>query len=195
MTNLKRFFVLAAALFLALGPVGGGTASAQDGEIVGIRVQHPNYPGPCQVPNPLRPCSTPTTPFTRLKVVHEIGAAEGVTVNSTTDTVRLAPGKYWFGDISPALGRQYVTSGFNHVHRLIREVSAITGQDSTGTTLKMKFGRYSGEWGTLIVVDGTGATSDDVKLGTVGRRVDFYCCNGATRESTHHEFFIRRLGD
>lgn len=188
MTKLKRLFVLAAALSLALGPIGGGTASAQDGEIVGIRIQHPNYPGPCQVPNPPRPCSTPTTPFTRLKVVHKLGAAEGVTVNSTTDTVRLAPGKYWFNnwirtEPEPRRSTPY-----------IREVSA-TGEDSTGTTLKMMSGFYNGEQGVLVVVDGEGATRDDVKLSRVGRRVDFYCCDGATREYAHTDLFIRRLGD
>lgn len=190
MTNLKRLFVLAAALFLALGPVGGGTASAQEGEIVGIRIQHPNYPGPCQVPNPPRPCSTPTTPFTRLKVVHKLGAAEGVTVNSTTDIVRLAPGKYWFAGIAGAPSPPLRSSAH------IREVSAVTGEDSTGTTLKMMYGRYNGDGGTLVVVDGEGATPDDVKLGRVGRRIDFYCCNGRSREyGPRFYLFIRRLSD
>ena len=181
MTNLKRLFVLAAALFLALGPIGGGTASAQEGEIVGIRIQHPNYPGSCPYNNPQR-CNS--VPFTRLKVVHVLGAAEGVTVNS--ETVRLAPGKYWFGYIA---GGPY--QGWDH----IREVPAVTGEDSTGTTLKMMGGSYNSEWGMLVVVDGTGATSDDVKLGTVGRRVDFYWCNGSSVESKLNRFFIRRLGD
>lgn len=179
MTNLKRLFVLGAALFLALGPIGGGTASAQDGEIVGIRIQHPNYP--CDPKASI--CNS--VPFTRLKVVHVLGAAEGVTVNS--ETVRLAPGTYWFGRVgdAPLYSRDPI----------IREMSAVTGEDSTGTTLKMMGGVYNSEWGTLVVVDGTGATSDDVKLGTVGRRVDFYCCNGSSVEYTIHKRFIRRLSD
>lgn len=182
MTNLKRLFVLAAALFLALGPIGGGTASAQDGEIVGIKIQHPNYPGSCPPRSPRANCNP--VPFTRLKVVHVLGAAEGVTVNS--ETVRLAPGTYWFGRIA---GVPY--QGWDH----IREVPPVTGEDSTGTTLKLMGGSYNGEGGTLVVVDGTGATSDDVKLGTVGRRVDFYCCNGSSVESIRLALFIRRLSD
>lgn len=170
MTNLKRLFVLAAALFLALGPIGDGMASAQTDEIVGIEISHP---AKARAPNSL--------PFTRFAIDRVISSAEGVTVDLTANTVRLGPGKYWF-----AFG----------VHpEFLREIPAVPGEDSTGTTVEiMRLYLYGGA-GTLVVVDDDGATGDDVKLGTVGRRVDFYCCDGLYSGNFRRRLTILRLGD
>ena len=90
MTSLRKVFVLAVALVLAL-TVGGGAGFAQDGEIVGIEVSYLSR----------------SQPYT-LGVDRAVGSAEGVTVDLAADTVRLGPGKYW---ISTAGGIFYDGSG------------------------------------------------------------------------------------
>lgn len=185
MTNLKRLFVLAAALSLALGPIGDGTASAQDGEVVGIEISHTRPPGHIGV----------YSPITRFKIDRVIGSARGVTVELAADTIRLGPGKYWF------FNRQAVSGGAHAF--TVREIPAVSGTDSTGTTVAiMGGGRPAGEpWQSkptyefFVVVDGEGATSDDVKLGTVGRRVDFTVEGGRLGGDHTGYLFIRRLSD
>ena len=86
----------------------------------------------------------------------------------------------------------------------MRELSAVYAEDSTGTTVEMVRDpsniqtydrRHQNQW--FVVVNGDGATRDDVKLGTVGRRVDFSCCGGSISQRLELGYwvFIRRLGD
>ena len=183
MTNLKRIFVLAAVLFLALGPISGGMASAQTEEIVGIEISHP---AKARVRNGL--------PFTRFALDRVIGSAEGVTVDLTANTVRLEPGKYWFSNIG-----EIITSRGRGIRGNlpldVREIPAVSGEDSTGTTVEMMKFYFSASDSILVVVDGEGATEDDVKLETVGRRVDLYCCGGIVTGNLRANIAIRRLDD
>lgn len=179
MTSLQKGFVLAAALVLAL-TVGGGAASAQDGEMVAIHLQNPHFNPEVYVPQTAKPVS-----FTRYDLTKAVGSTEGVTVDLAANTVRFAPGQYWFSDL------------YNRSE--LREIPAVSGQDSTGTTVEKVPTSYSrnGIWEWFVVVNGDGATRDDVKLGTVGRRMDFFCCDGLIHPKHSHSawIFIRRLGD
>ena len=189
MTSLQKVFVSAAALVLAL-TVGGGAASAQDDEIVGIEISGRR----------LRPSPS------RYNLIRAIGSATGVTVDLTANTVRLTPGKYWIRTISytraswdddgnlETLLRYVVPSTFSIV-----QIPAVYGQDSIGTTVEVMGGsaQSTAPPELLVVVNGDGATRDEVKLGTVGRRVGFYYSGyGATWPGGSHFYvFIRRLGD
>ncbi len=182
MTSLRKVFVLAAALVLALS-VGGSAASAQDNEIVGI--EYSNYD---------LTVDPRARPIIRFNLDRAVGSAEGVTVDLAADTVRLGPGKYWIS--APTT----VNHGYNNRFS-VREIPAVSGQDSTGTTVNI-IGEalYAppspapAEF--LVVVNGDGATRDDEKLGTVGRRVDFSTSGGTASPRIRDKIlFIRRLGD
>lgn len=178
MTSLQKVFVLAAALVLAL-TVGGGAGFAQDGEIVGIEYSFYD------------PSSSHARPITRFNIDRAVGSAAGVTVDLAADTVRLGPGKYWIQ--CPTTIHYSSNNMFS-----VREIPAVSGQDSIGTTVEI-IGKVlttvrltPAEF--LVVVNGDGATQDDVKLGTVGRRVDFSMSGGMAPRGKDI-LFIRRLGD
>ena len=92
MTSLQKGFVLAAALVLAL-TVGGGAASAQDGEMVAVQLENPHYD------ESISRSSARDIAFTRLGIAKAVGSTEGVTVDLAGDTVRLAPGQYWVSGV------------------------------------------------------------------------------------------------
>ena len=181
MTNWQKGFVLAAALVLAL-TVGGGAASAQDGEIVGIEY---SYSGPGRPPGEYS--------ITRFNIDRTIGSAQGVTVDLAANTVRLNPGKYWFS--APNALNGY---GGRNYPFIVRAIPAVQAEDSTGTTVEI-IGTWNGTTlrEFLVVVNGDGATRDDVKLGTVGRRVDFSVVGNTVSRYGNpvKSLFIRRLGD
>lgn len=151
--------------------------------MVAFQLENPHY-------DRSQPLGGRTTPFTRLGIAKVVGSVEGVTVDLAANTVRLAPGQYYVSGVGTE------SSKVGNVLRLyMREYPSVYGEDSTGTTVEMA--PVPSRDDTFVVVNSDGATPDDVKLGTAGRRVDFSCFNGSIRprDVVDNWIFIRLLGD